>query len=98
MILTDALITKKQQLAKSIFSLSFETPSIANLSKPGQFVNILIDNCTLRRPFSICETTKNEIKIAFKVKGRGTKQMATWQVGKTINLLGPLGNGFFVPN
>lgn len=97
MIQTNAFITKKEQLAKNIFLISLKTKIIANLAKPGQFVNILIENCTLRRPFSICEVLNDTVNIAFKVKGKGTQQMATWQVSKKVNLLGPLGNGFLTP-
>lgn len=98
MIQTDAKLTQKKQLTKNTFLISLETKKIASLAKPGQFVNILIENHTLRRPFSICEIESTEIKIAFKVRGAGTKKMASWQIGQTINILGPLGKGFSPPH
>lgn len=63
-------------------------------SKPGQFVSILCDNHTMRRPFSIMNFKDGEISVLFKKKGDGTAYIASLNVGDTVDFIGPMGNGF----
>ncbi|MCK4753158.1 MAG: dihydroorotate dehydrogenase electron transfer subunit [Planctomycetes bacterium] len=55
----------------------------------------------LRRPFSFCNlTTKNNktsAEILYCVLGPATLRMTTLSAGNTIRVIGPLGNGFSVP-
>lgn len=55
-------------------------------------------NAFLRRPFSIASRTDDEsgvtIEVIHRVVGRGTGYLAHLRDGETIDLLGPLGNGF----
>lgn len=62
--------------------------------RPGQFVNIELDGLYLRRPISICDWDENTITIIYKVVGRGTEQMSKMSVGKELDVLTGLGNGF----
>lgn len=94
MIKTIAKLIKKKELTKNVFSFNLECLEIKNFCRAGQFINILVEGFTLRRPISICEITKNGLRIVFSVRGKGTKKMATWQEGKEIDILAPLGNGF----
>ncbi len=94
MIKTTAKLIKKIKLTKNVFSFNLECLEIANSSKAGQFINILVEGFMLRRPISICEITKNGIRIVFSIRGKGTKKMSTWQEGKEIDIIAPLGNGF----
>ncbi len=94
MIETIATIVEKKTIWPGILSLKLHCEKIAKTAKPGQFVHVLIENLTLRRPFSICEICDDNIVIGFQIKGKGTKQMSAWPIGKKINVLGPLGNGF----
>jgi dihydroorotate dehydrogenase electron transfer subunit len=61
---------------------------------PGQFVNVLVDGCYLRRPLSVCNAEDGALTLVYKVVGKGTEIMAKMAPGKQINLLYPLGNGF----
>ena len=90
-------LIKKNQIQENIFILEFESSKICEAAKPGQFVNILIENFTLRRPFTIFETRSNKFKIGVKIKGAGTKKLISYDEGKIINALGPLGHGFLMP-
>ena len=94
MFLTDAELIKNQQIAKNTFCFSLKNEKIAKKIKPGQFVNILVEGFSLRRPFSVCETKNDIFKIVFKVKGAGTKKMSSQKPGEILNILAPLGNGF----
>ena len=62
--------------------------------RPGQFVNIELDGLYLRRPISICDWDEKTITIIYKVVGHGTEQMSKMSVGKELDVLTGLGNGF----
>ena len=88
------ILVEKQTIKKNFFSFILHNDKAKNFFTPGQFVNISIENFTLRRPFSICEINKNGLRIVFKISGKGTKKMSTWQIGQKVDVMGPLGNGF----
>ena len=64
------------------------------IMRPGQFVNIELDGLYLRRPISICDWDEKTITIIYKVVGHGTEQMSKMSVGKELDVLTGLGNGF----
>ena len=94
MIYSNAKLIKKTEINENVFSFILNCKEIEKLATPGQFVNVSIEGFTLRRPFSICEIKKDHINIVFNVKGKGTKKMASWQEGKSVNIIAPLGKGF----
>ncbi len=70
---------------------------------PGTFLHIK-PNTTgtdplLRRAFSIFDydETTGTIEILYKVVGRGTEILSRVRPGETLDVLGPLGNGFDLP-
>jgi len=64
------------------------------ITNPGQFVNIKLDGLFLRRPISICDWDENSFTIIYKTVGKGTELMSTYEPGKKLAILLPLGNGF----
>ncbi len=87
-------VTGVRQLADTVFVCSVRSPRIASEVKPGQFVNILIEQTTdplLRRPFSVYRVDGDRIEIIFNVVGRGTALMSHKGPGDTLDILGPLG-------
>jgi len=74
-------------------------------ARPGQFVTLrLPDRATplLRRPFSIHGQTclgrrAHSLTVLFKVIGTATRAMAAQPIGTRIDLVGPLGRGFRIP-
>jgi dihydroorotate dehydrogenase electron transfer subunit len=52
----------------------------------------------LRRPFTICGVSGVMVQVLFQVKGRGTEIMSKWEPGRIVDILGPLGNGFSIPD
>lgn len=70
--------------------------------EPGQFIMLRINDRIdplLRRPFGIYKTLgagrkKEGIEIVYKVVGKGTRLMTGLKPGDTVDVLGPLGNGF----
>lgn len=89
-------IIKKDVLGKNLFRMDILCFDIANAAQPGQFVHILPDGMTLRRPISICNIDKQNgvITIVFEVKQDGTKRIANKNKGENLDILGPLGHGF----
>ena len=63
-------------------------------AKPGQFLNLAVDGCYLRRPISVHDADGNEAAIIYKVVGQGTKILAGMTPGQTIDALTGLGNGY----
>lgn len=59
----------------------------------GQFVNVELDGCYLRRPISVCDWDERTITLIYKVVGEGTALMAGLRPGARLDLLTGLGNG-----
>ena len=66
------------------------------ITAPGQFVNVELDGCYLRRPISVCDWDERTITLIYKVVGKGTALMAGLRPGVRLDLLTGLGNGFDV--
>lgn len=87
-------IVKIINLEKNHFWIEFEN-KISEVIHPGQFFQIKVDpSLFLRRPFSVGKVTDEYIGILFKTKGKGTSILSKKKPGETLNVLGPLGNGF----
>ncbi|MCD8220019.1 MAG: dihydroorotate dehydrogenase electron transfer subunit [Ruminococcus sp.] len=93
---TLAPILKKESLAANIYRFVLSCPSLVESAVPGQFIHILPPSLSLRRPISICEIDQKRgtLTIVFEVKGEGTRKLSELSVGNTMDVLGPLGNGF----
>jgi dihydroorotate dehydrogenase electron transfer subunit len=91
-------IVGKREIAKNQTELLLENEELAKTALPGQFVHINIGSEAhiLRRPISICDAYDNITRIVFEIKGEGTKILNEKNVGDTIDLIGPLGQGFTV--
>ncbi len=92
-------VLKSESVAKDLFLISFSAPSIEEI-KPGQFISILCNNLTMRRPFSVADFNPEtkEVSVFFKLKGEGTKYISSLRVGDNIDFIGPLGNYFKIEN
>lgn len=92
-----AEVISQEMLQENIFSLVLKTAA-AETAIPGQFVNLYLNDYTHRlpRPISICEIDKGSgtLRLVFRLKGEGTKEISRLLPGDTIDLMGPLGNGF----
>lgn len=82
-------------------TLKISADQIAGSAKAGQFVNVRADNSfepLLRRPFSISDVEGNSLTLMVLLKGAGTKKISLKKAGDTLNVIGPLGNGFPEPS
>lgn len=93
-----AKVRRQEQLASDIYSLVLYIPEIAESAKAGQFVSVYSKDGAnlLPRPISLCEIDKGEgtIRLVYRVVGKGTKEFSRLAAGDTIDVMGPLGNGF----
>ncbi len=89
-------VLKKEALAAHIVRMVISCKPLAEAAVPGQFLHILPQGNTLRRPISICEIDKQAgtLTIVFEVKGEGTRVIADLCPGNTMDVFGPLGHGF----
>lgn len=87
------IVEKNEQVSKDIFlmRLSGDCSSIEN---EGEFIEIQLPNKFLRRPISVSTFSKNHVDILYKILGQGTLEMSTYEVGKKLDVLVGLGNGF----
>ncbi len=74
-----------------------ESPQIATTARPGQFVMVRCGEDTyLRRPLSVHQVDGGEIALLFSIVGRGTQWLSERKAGDTIDIFGPLGNGYTI--
>ena len=92
-----AKVVENKNLAEGVYSIVLST-KVAEYAVPGQFINIFSNDKSklLPRPISICEINelKNTLRVVFRVVGEGTTEFSKLQAGDTVEILGPLGNGF----
>jgi len=67
---------------------------------PGQFVMVRVPGgeVFLRRPFGIADLGDGWAEICVKIVGRGTEALARAQEGSELDVVGPCGRGFDLPN
>lgn len=88
-------IIQNEEIAKNVYRMRLQG-DFSSVTAPGQFVNLLVEGCYLRRPISVCDVEDNVLTIIYKTVGKGTKIMSGLPVGKKIDVLSGLGNGFDV--
>lgn len=91
-------LLRKSELVSGIFKYTVKAPEIAKYAKAGQFLEIKVSETGepfLRRPISIYNINKDEgeVEFIFQVKGRGTELLSKIEIGKEIDIMGPLGKG-----
>lgn len=97
-----ARVKQQEKLASDIYSLVLQAPEVAEQAKAGQFVSVYSKEGSrlLPRPISLCEVEKEAgvIRLVYRVVGAGTREFSGLKQGDTIDIMGPLGNGFFLRN
>lgn len=98
-----ANITQNIQIAPDIYLMKIESPETAETAHPGQFLHIRCSDALsplLRRPISIADVDKKtgNIIIIYRVVGQGTQLLCQKRSGDMLDIIGPLGNGFPMPD
>lgn len=104
-----AKVLLHRRISSDYFRLHLSCPEIARLARPGQFLMVRVNELQdpfLRRPFSFSRIypprekkrkpmDEGGVEICYQTVGRGTLLMSRVQEGQRLDLLGPLGNGFW---
>ena len=93
-----ANIIRQEMIGTDIFSMIIEAKDIAVQARPGQFVDLYSADGSklLPRPISLCEIDREAgtLRLVYRIAGKGTAEFSKLTAGHTIDVLGPLGNGF----
>lgn len=61
---------------------------------PGNFISLGLKERFLRRPFSIADYNPSELRLVYRLVGKGTEILSRLKTGDTVDALYPLGNSF----
>ena len=93
-----ANIIRQEMIGTEIFSMIIQAKEIAVQAKPGQFVDLYSADGSklLPRPISLCEIDREAgtLRLVYRIAGKGTAEFSKLTSEHTIDVLGPLGNGF----
>jgi dihydroorotate dehydrogenase electron transfer subunit len=94
--------TQMLPLASNLFEIQFRSPAVAQLAQPGEFAQIWVERShipLLRRPFSFSRADPKGGTVAFYlgVVGEGSRRLRAFSPGDQARILGPLGQGFTLP-
>ncbi len=95
------IIENRELLPATYYQLSLKVQRIAQVSKPGQFLHIKVNQGIfplLRRPFSIHRVRRENVDLLYKIRGKGTKILSRRKRGQYLDLIGPLGKGYKLPD
>lgn len=102
MVKERAVIVSQKCIGTDIYDMVLSFPKGAKEAKPGQFIAMYCEDGTklLPRPISICGIdAKNEtLRVVYRIAGEGTRLFSKMKAGDSLEVLGPLGNGFTMKN
>ena len=80
--------------------LSVSAPGIAARARAGQFVEVGVKASAtlLNRPFSIAAVDGGTVTVVYDVHGAGTEWLRHVEVHDMLDMIGPLGTPFPIPN
>ena len=92
-----ATVVSSAEVMPGVYLMWLESAEIVTLARPGQFVMVWCgEETVLRRPLSIHRVDGDRFALLFLVVGKGTQWLAERQPRETLDIIGPLGNGFAV--
>lgn len=94
-------VIANERVAEGVGLLVLDAPRTAAAVRPGQFVHLRIArgrDFILRRPFSVHRAYGERVEILYQVLGIGTRELAGHGAGEEMDLIGPLGHGWEVPD
>lgn len=93
-----AEVLRHETLAPGIRSLTLRVPELSVPVSPGQFVGVYPNDTSLLlpRPVSICDCSEEEkeLRLVYRIAGKGTVVIAGLKEGEETDILGILGNGY----
>jgi dihydroorotate dehydrogenase electron transfer subunit len=99
-----ATVAFNRELSASYRRLGILAPEFGETFRPGQFLMVrspLVQDPLLPRAFSLYRVSHAAagpvVEILYKIVGKGTHYLAQMEPGQSLEVLGPLGNGFSLP-
>lgn len=93
-----AVVVSQKEIGKDIFDMVLSFPKGAKEARPGQFLAMYCNDATklLPRPISICgiDAEAGTLRVVYRIAGEGTREFSKMKQGDTLEVMGPLGNGF----
>ena len=65
-------VTENKLLARSTMKITLKGDT-SLITRAGQFVNIKLEGCYLRRPISVCTKNDTSMTLIYKIVGKGTQ-------------------------
>lgn len=92
-----AAVLSQKEISPGIFSLWLQADFAGDIAA-GQFVSVFSKDQAhlLPRPISVCETDaeKSALRLVYRAVGFGTDEFSKLKDGDSVDVMGPLGNGF----
>jgi len=90
-------VVSNDEITPGTWLMWLDAPEIARRAQPGQFVMVTCGEETiLRRPISVHSVDHDNFALLYAVVGKGTTWLTQLKKESTLDILGPLGNGFNV--
>ena len=95
-----ATIVNHEEITSGIWKMELAASEIARTAEPGQFIQLYPPDKRnlLARPISLSAISEKSVTIVYRIAGKGTKQFSQLQKNDRIRIMGPLGNGFVLPD
>ncbi len=98
MVKERAIIVSQQCIGTDIYDMVLSFPKGAKEARPGQFIAMYCEDGTklLPRPISICgiDAEAGTLRVVYRIAGEGTRLFSQMKAGDSLEVMGPLGNGF----
>ncbi len=90
-------VLENVQVADATYRMRFRCPELASRVLPGQFFMVRVTGCDdplIGRPFAFYDCGTDWVDFVYLVEGKMTTRLARMTAGQSVDIWGPLGNGF----
>ncbi len=103
MLVEKGLVIAQREVSPGCYEMQVRVPAISREARPGQFVHVRPGTTLdplLRRPLSLYDVDPgtDSITLLYKVVGRGTDLLKRVKPREYVDIMGPLGRGFTLPD
>lgn len=97
-----APVLANRQVGPNLHLMEVRAPLVVSTAQPGQFVHVRVPGMEahiLRRPLGIyaCDAERGAFDMLYQVVGYGTERMTGLVPGDEVEVIGPIGRGWHVP-
>jgi dihydroorotate dehydrogenase electron transfer subunit len=89
------MVVERRELATGVILLRLDAPELSNATRPGQYVMAIPPSGeAAATALGIYEAEGKHASILFFITGKRTRELAELHRGDSLDVFGPLGNGF----